>query len=203
MCLILSRCNALVGSHCSVVLTLLQERLNDFDETALSILASCVAPMEDTPNVGALKKGMRSGGGASPSGQWRASVSVGRIDDALCLHFLHADRVAGCWWRPVFPPSRTWWPSRPWWERWARTSHWTSSGNSRSAYELLILFSPSVNQNNCFNEDLFFLSNINPNNHCSEQRSFLRWTWTTGHIHVDAKEINTKKKKGQRQSKCT
>lgn len=36
-----------------------QERLNDFDETALSILASCVAHMEDTPNVAALKKGMR------------------------------------------------------------------------------------------------------------------------------------------------
>lgn len=97
MYLYLSRCNALVRSHFSLVLTLLQERLNDFDETGLSVLASCVAQMEDTPNVAALKKGMRSGGGASLSGQWQASVSEGRIDDALCFRFLHGDRVAGCW----------------------------------------------------------------------------------------------------------
>lgn len=33
--------------------------MNDFDEKSLSILASCVEKMEDSPNVGALKHGMR------------------------------------------------------------------------------------------------------------------------------------------------
>ncbi|XP_041637904.1 FAST kinase domain-containing protein 2, mitochondrial isoform X2 [Cheilinus undulatus] len=36
-----------------------QERLNDFDEKALSILASCLESMKDSPNVSALKDGMR------------------------------------------------------------------------------------------------------------------------------------------------
>ncbi len=36
-----------------------QERLNDFDEKGLSILASCLGLMEDSPNVAALKGGMR------------------------------------------------------------------------------------------------------------------------------------------------
>lgn len=54
------------GSTCSVMLVMcftvhLQEKLNDFNETGLSVLASCLALMEDTPNVAALKKGMRSG----------------------------------------------------------------------------------------------------------------------------------------------
>lgn len=39
-----------------------QEKLNDFDEKCLSIMASCLRDMkEDTPNVFALKEGMRSG----------------------------------------------------------------------------------------------------------------------------------------------
>ncbi|KAM3585347.1 uncharacterized protein V6R79_014975 [Siganus canaliculatus] len=36
-----------------------QEKLNDFDEKGLSILASCLGDMEGTPNVAALKEGMR------------------------------------------------------------------------------------------------------------------------------------------------
>ncbi|XP_051914712.1 FAST kinase domain-containing protein 2, mitochondrial [Hippocampus zosterae] len=36
-----------------------QEKLNDFDEKSLSILASCLAHMESTPNVDALKHGLR------------------------------------------------------------------------------------------------------------------------------------------------
>lgn len=36
-----------------------QERLNDFDEKGLSILASCLEHMGDSPNVAALKAGMR------------------------------------------------------------------------------------------------------------------------------------------------
>lgn len=38
-----------------------QEKLNDFDEKGLSILASSLAHMKDTPNIVALKEGMRSG----------------------------------------------------------------------------------------------------------------------------------------------
>jgi len=38
-----------------------QEKLNDFDEKGLSILASCLEQMEGGTNVGALKEGMRSG----------------------------------------------------------------------------------------------------------------------------------------------
>ncbi|XP_077368460.1 FAST kinase domain-containing protein 2, mitochondrial isoform X2 [Festucalex cinctus] len=36
-----------------------QEKLNDFDEKSLSILASCLEKMESTPNVDALKHGFR------------------------------------------------------------------------------------------------------------------------------------------------
>ncbi|XP_044043972.1 FAST kinase domain-containing protein 2, mitochondrial [Siniperca chuatsi] len=36
-----------------------QEKLNDFDEKGLSILASCLEHMEGSPNVAALKEGMR------------------------------------------------------------------------------------------------------------------------------------------------
>ncbi|XP_041835077.1 FAST kinase domain-containing protein 2, mitochondrial [Melanotaenia boesemani] len=36
-----------------------QEKLNDFDEKSLSILASCLEQMDDSPNVDALKDGMR------------------------------------------------------------------------------------------------------------------------------------------------
>ncbi|KAF3706312.1 FAST kinase domain-containing protein 2, mitochondrial Precursor [Channa argus] len=36
-----------------------QEKLNDFDEKSLSILASCLEHMESSPNIGALKHGMR------------------------------------------------------------------------------------------------------------------------------------------------
>ena len=36
-----------------------QERLNDFDEKSLSVLASGLEPMKSSPNVDALKEGMR------------------------------------------------------------------------------------------------------------------------------------------------
>lgn len=36
-----------------------QERLNDMDEKSLSIFASCLEHMEDSPNVDALKNGLR------------------------------------------------------------------------------------------------------------------------------------------------
>ncbi|XP_053170545.1 FAST kinase domain-containing protein 2, mitochondrial [Scomber japonicus] len=36
-----------------------QEKLNDFDEKSLSIVASCLEHMKDSPNVDALKNGMR------------------------------------------------------------------------------------------------------------------------------------------------
>lgn len=36
-----------------------QEKLNDFDEKSLSILASCLEQLEDSPNVLALKEGLR------------------------------------------------------------------------------------------------------------------------------------------------
>ncbi|XP_069554473.1 FAST kinase domain-containing protein 2, mitochondrial [Brachyistius frenatus] len=51
-----------VPQHSRVVQTFLgvcKERLNDFDEKCLSILASCLEHMESSPNVGALKEGMR------------------------------------------------------------------------------------------------------------------------------------------------
>lgn len=58
--------SSFTGYPCSIMLVTcfpvhLQEKLNDFNETGLSVLASCLALMEDTPNVVALKKGMRSG----------------------------------------------------------------------------------------------------------------------------------------------
>lgn len=51
-----------VGQRSRVVQTLLracQERLNEFDEKALSILASCLEHMDSNANVGALKDGLR------------------------------------------------------------------------------------------------------------------------------------------------
>ncbi|CAG5932805.1 unnamed protein product [Menidia menidia] len=51
-----------VPQHSRVVQTYLrtcQDRLNDFDEKSLSILASCLEHMEDSPNVDALKEGLR------------------------------------------------------------------------------------------------------------------------------------------------
>ncbi|XP_037552574.1 FAST kinase domain-containing protein 2, mitochondrial [Nematolebias whitei] len=51
-----------IPQHSRVVQTFLracQERLNHFDEKSLSILASCLDHMEDSPNVDALKKGLR------------------------------------------------------------------------------------------------------------------------------------------------
>ncbi|XP_070712056.1 FAST kinase domain-containing protein 2, mitochondrial [Pempheris klunzingeri] len=51
-----------VSQHSRVVQTFLrvcQEKLNDFDDKGLSILASCLEHMQDSPNVAALKEGMR------------------------------------------------------------------------------------------------------------------------------------------------
>uniref|UniRef100_A0A3P9JEX2 FAST kinase domains 2 n=1 Tax=Oryzias latipes TaxID=8090 RepID=A0A3P9JEX2_ORYLA len=51
-----------VPERSRVVQTLLrtcQEKLNDFDEKSLSILASCLEQMDSSPNVDALKEGMR------------------------------------------------------------------------------------------------------------------------------------------------
>ncbi|XP_040888039.1 FAST kinase domain-containing protein 2, mitochondrial [Toxotes jaculatrix] len=59
---LLSLFNLGVPQRSRVVQTLLracQERLNDFDEKSLSVLASCLEHMENSPNVGALKEGMR------------------------------------------------------------------------------------------------------------------------------------------------
>uniref|UniRef100_A0A3Q1D9L0 RAP domain-containing protein n=1 Tax=Amphiprion ocellaris TaxID=80972 RepID=A0A3Q1D9L0_AMPOC len=59
---LLSMVNLGVSQHSRVVQTYLrvcQEKLNDFDEKSLSILASCLENMESSTNVDALKKGMR------------------------------------------------------------------------------------------------------------------------------------------------
>ncbi|XP_039998272.1 FAST kinase domain-containing protein 2, mitochondrial [Xiphias gladius] len=59
---LLSMVNLGVPQRSHVVQTFLrscQEKLNDFDEKSLSILASCLEHMESSPNVGALKEGMR------------------------------------------------------------------------------------------------------------------------------------------------
>ncbi|XP_072218678.1 FAST kinase domain-containing protein 2, mitochondrial [Leuresthes tenuis] len=59
---LLSMVNLGVSQHSRVVQTFLrtsQEKLNDFDEKCLSILSSCLEHMEDSPNVNALKEGMR------------------------------------------------------------------------------------------------------------------------------------------------
>uniref|UniRef100_A0A3Q3BAC0 FAST kinase domains 2 n=1 Tax=Kryptolebias marmoratus TaxID=37003 RepID=A0A3Q3BAC0_KRYMA len=59
---VLSMISMGVPQRSRVVQTFLQacqEKLNDFDEKSLSILASCLEQMEDSPNVDALKEGMR------------------------------------------------------------------------------------------------------------------------------------------------
>ncbi|KAM6958421.1 FAST kinase domain-containing protein 2, mitochondrial [Tautogolabrus adspersus] len=59
---LLSIVNLGVPQRSRVVQTFLracQENLNDFDEKGLSILSSCLENMEDSPNVSALKDGMR------------------------------------------------------------------------------------------------------------------------------------------------
>ncbi|XP_035005644.1 FAST kinase domain-containing protein 2, mitochondrial [Hippoglossus stenolepis] len=59
---LLSMVNLGVPQSSRVVQTFLrvcQEKLNDFDEKSLSILASCLEHMESSANVGALKEGMR------------------------------------------------------------------------------------------------------------------------------------------------
>ncbi|XP_053272876.1 FAST kinase domain-containing protein 2, mitochondrial [Pleuronectes platessa] len=59
---LLSMVNLGVPQSSRVVQTFLrvcQDKLNEFDEKSLSILASCLEHMESSPNVGALKEGMR------------------------------------------------------------------------------------------------------------------------------------------------
>ncbi|XP_023249136.1 FAST kinase domain-containing protein 2, mitochondrial [Seriola lalandi dorsalis] len=59
---LLSMVNLGVPQNSRVIQTLLrtcQEKLNRFDEKSLSILASCLEHMENSPNVNALKEGMR------------------------------------------------------------------------------------------------------------------------------------------------
>uniref|UniRef100_A0A674MBJ4 FAST kinase domains 2 n=1 Tax=Takifugu rubripes TaxID=31033 RepID=A0A674MBJ4_TAKRU len=59
---LLSMVNLGVPQRSRVVQTFLrhcQEKLNDFDEKGLSILASCLVHMEENANVAALKEGMR------------------------------------------------------------------------------------------------------------------------------------------------
>lgn len=59
---LISMVNLGVPQRSRVIQTFLrscQEKLNEFDEKGLSILASCLKHMEDCPNVTALKKGMR------------------------------------------------------------------------------------------------------------------------------------------------
>ncbi|KAG7240999.1 hypothetical protein INR49_026029 [Caranx melampygus] len=59
---LLSMVNLGVPQRSRVIQTFLrtcQEKLNEFDEKGLSILASCLEHMEDSPNVSALKEGMR------------------------------------------------------------------------------------------------------------------------------------------------
>uniref|UniRef100_H3DAK9 FAST kinase domains 2 n=1 Tax=Tetraodon nigroviridis TaxID=99883 RepID=H3DAK9_TETNG len=59
---LLSMVNLGIPQRSRVVQTFLrhcQEKLNDFDEKSLSILASCLAHMEETASVTALKEGMR------------------------------------------------------------------------------------------------------------------------------------------------
>ncbi|XP_033181444.1 FAST kinase domain-containing protein 2, mitochondrial [Mastacembelus armatus] len=59
---LLSMVNLGVPQRSRVIQTYLrtcQEKLNDFDEKSLSILASCLEHMESSPNVGALRDGIR------------------------------------------------------------------------------------------------------------------------------------------------
>lgn len=72
-----------------------QEKLNDFDEKSLSILASSLEQMEDGANVRALKEGMRY---EIMEEKKKKSLAL-KSHVTLIFIFLC---VLGWWWRPVF-----------------------------------------------------------------------------------------------------
>lgn len=76
-----------------------QEKLNDFDEKSLSILASSLEQMEDGANVRALKEGMRYEimGRKNSLASKMPCIIKSRV--TLIFIFLC---VLGWWWRPVF-----------------------------------------------------------------------------------------------------